>query len=81
MTSELQPLHPLHRVAGIAIGQGILLEGLGDLADRISHAMAGLEARSKELARILPIGTGIIGGAHHDLGANLAVHALGDIEN
>ena len=50
MASELQPLHPLHRVTGIAIGQGVLLEGLGDLTDCISHAVAGLEACGQQIA-------------------------------
>jgi len=79
--SELQPLHPLHRVARLVIGQGVLLEGISDLADCISHAVRRLEAGGQQLAGILPIGTGIVGGAHHDLGADLALDSFGDIEN
>jgi len=79
--SELQPLHPLHRVARLVIGQGVLLEGFGDLADRIGHAVAGLEAGGQQLAGILAVGAGIVGSAHHDLGADLALHPFGDVKN
>ena len=73
--------HPLHRVAGIPIGQGMLGKGVGDLGNGIGDAMAGLKSGGDQLAGILPVGAGVVGFADDDLGADLAFDPLGDIKN
>ena len=81
MASELQPLHPLHRVAGITIRKCVLVEGIGDFSDGISNAMAGFKTSSQQLAGILPIRAGIVRSAHHDFSANFAFYLFGNVEN